>query len=80
MLSIAFLYTTVNDKKLAEQLAEDAVREKRAACVNIIPGAVSVYAWEGNIEKSAECLLLFKTTTDNLKALESWIKTKHLKV
>lgn len=77
MSAMSFLYTTLNDKQLAEQLAEDAVKNKMAACVNIIPGATSVYAWEGQIEKSQECLLLFKTIPEQLSTLESWLVEQH---
>nr|MBP6104632.1 divalent-cation tolerance protein CutA [Gammaproteobacteria bacterium] len=44
-----------------------------AACVNIIPSAISVYEWEGKLEKSQECLLLFKTTMTKTEELKQWI-------
>lgn len=61
----------------AENLAEMAITDKMATCVNIIPQALSVYAWEGRIEKSHECLLLFKTSRGRLENLQTWIKTQH---
>ena len=71
------MYTTLSDKQLAEQLAEEAVKEKMATCVNIIPGVTSVYIWGGQIEKSQESVLLFKTTQECLKALETWLIKRH---
>lgn len=77
MNTIALLYTTMASITNAEKLAEIAITEEMATCVNIIPQAVSIYAWEGKIEKSQECLLLFKTSCDHLEKLQSWIKTQH---
>ncbi len=74
---ISIVYTTIATLKEAETLAEQAISEKYAACVNIIPGAVSVYEWEGKLEKSQECLLLFKTTNAKAKELKQWILEKH---
>ena len=61
----------------AESLAEGAVESRLAACVNIIPGVVSVYRWKGRVHRDAESLLVIKTTAPRLKALERWIKARH---
>lgn len=74
---IAILYTTLSSRKEAIALAECAIREKYAACVNILPGAVSVYEWEGKIEKNKEVLLLFKTTPAKLDILTNWLRKEH---
>ena len=44
---LSIVYTTIATLQEAETLAEQAVTQKYAACVNIIPGALSVYEWEG---------------------------------
>jgi periplasmic divalent cation tolerance protein len=77
MPSIAFLYTTVSDKQTAERLAKEVVKSKIAACVNIISNVLSIYEWEGKIEKTDEYVLLFKTSVEQLSKLESWIIEKH---
>lgn len=41
------------------------VSNKLAACVNIIPGLISVYEWEGKINNDEEVLVL----TQRLKSL-----------
>lgn len=61
----------------AESLAEGAVEARLAACVNIVPGVVSVYRWKGRVHRDAESLLVIKTTTAKLKALERWLKQRH---
>jgi periplasmic divalent cation tolerance protein len=61
----------------AEALAEGMVEARLAACVNILPGAVSLYRWKGKVRRDEESLLVIKTTVSKLKALERWIKARH---
>ena len=46
---------------VAHQIAEALLRQKLAACVNILPGVESLYTWEGSLHRDAEVLLLVKT-------------------
>jgi periplasmic divalent cation tolerance protein len=46
----------------ASRIARDLVDQRLAACVTRIPGAVSVYRWEGGVEEAEEVLLLAKTS------------------
>ena len=62
---------------LAETLARGIVREKLAACVNVVPGVVSHYRWKGKIEREAEALLVCKTRATLLKKLETYVKKNH---
>jgi periplasmic divalent cation tolerance protein len=77
MHQISIIYTTISTQQEAEKLAEQAIADKYAACVNIIPGAISIYEWEGKIEKSTECLMIFKTTRESAAALCDYIHNKH---
>jgi periplasmic divalent cation tolerance protein len=61
----------------AEIIAASLVEAKLAACVNIVPGLTSVYAWQGNIEKSQEYLLVAKTRLTAYPAIESAILERH---
>jgi periplasmic divalent cation tolerance protein len=61
----------------AQSLAEGAVEARLAACVNVIPGVVSVYRWKGRVHRDAESLLVIKTSAAKLTALERWIKERH---
>lgn len=74
---IAILYTTVRTHQEAEQLANIALSQKLVACVNIIPGGNSIYLWNGQIEQSTECYVIFKTTIENMCALEKLIIENH---
>lgn len=71
------VYTTIGTIEDAQVLAKQVVQAGYAACVNIIPGVVSVYTWNGAIESAAECAMLFKTTNHCLPDLERYIAKLH---
>lgn len=77
MSKISLIYTTISSQQEAETLAEQAITNKYAACVNIIPAAISIYEWEGKIEKTNECLMIFKTAIDSATVLCEFIRSKH---
>jgi periplasmic divalent cation tolerance protein len=68
---------SVPNRETAEHIAETLVSEQLAACVNIIPGIVSVYRWKETIEKDEELLLLIKTTGNSYASLEQRIQALH---
>ena len=70
------IVSTFPDKKSITKIANDVVKSKLAACVNITKIS-SIYAWQGKIENTPEYLALFKTTTKNKKSLKEKIKTAH---
>ena len=47
------------------------------ACANLVPKLESHYRWRGKLEVSAETLLVMKTTTACLGALERLVQAKH---
>jgi len=61
----------------AETIANTLVREKLAACVNIVPGLTSIYQWQGNLEKSQELLLVIKSKSDVFSNVENAILAHH---
>jgi periplasmic divalent cation tolerance protein len=77
IMQIMILYTTVASFAEAEQLAQNALREKLATCVNIIPHGRSLYIWEQRIEQTEEHYLLFKTTAALLPTLQEWVLQHH---
>jgi len=68
---------TCPNKDIAKQIASELVSEKLAACVNIIPGILSVYAWQDKVTSDDEVLLLIKTQNCFFSALKLKIKTLH---
>lgn len=71
------IFCTCPDKNSATSIAHKLVKDKVAACVNIIPGIESVYTWQNKLETSQEYLLLIKTTKNAFIKLEAIIKKEH---
>ncbi len=61
MKDVVFLYVTAPDPHTARAIAGSLIREKRAACVNILPEIRSIYEWEGRVEETTETPFLVKT-------------------
>ena len=57
------VYTTFPDAETALAVGESLVRDRLAACVNVLPGMRSVYAWKGAIERGGEAVAILKTRT-----------------
>ncbi len=68
---------TCPDQAIAERIAATVVDERLAACVNLAPGLVSFYRWEGQIQRDTELLLLIKTRADLYPALEARLRALH---
>ena len=75
--TVLLLFCTCPDMKSAESLAEMLVRERQAACVNIIPGLRSIYRWQDEIAGDDEVLLLIKTTEPCAAELIARIAEEH---
>ena len=58
-------------------MARGLVTERLAACVNVVPGVVSHYRWQGRMQRDRECLLVAKTSAAKLPALKRWIASHH---
>ena len=61
----------------ARPLARDLVGTRLAACVNIVPGVLSIFRWKGAIEEDGEQLLVIKTVDDNVEALRKELFARH---
>jgi uncharacterized protein involved in tolerance to divalent cations len=51
---------TAPDEASAQDLAAKVLAEKLAACVTLLPGATSLYYWEGKLEQEYEVQMLLK--------------------
>src|SRR5215217_794053 len=69
--------TTTTGFAEGELLAEQLVKARLAACVQIIPQITSIYVWEGKIEKETEQLLLIKTSEEKYAEVEDLIRELH---
>lgn len=77
MSDYRLIYTTWPDAESAEAAARAAVEQGLAACANILPGATSVFRWEGAIQRETETVMLLKTTAENAHALRDALTAHH---
>lgn len=61
----------------AKRLATALVRERLAACVNVVPGVTSIYTWKGKLCRDRELLLVIKTRSDKGAALTRRVRELH---
>lgn len=66
---IDVVLTTAPNETVAQELVETLVRERHAACGNIIPGIRSVYWWEGVVQRADEVVVILKTARGQTAAL-----------
>ena len=70
------IVSTFPDKTSITKIANQLVKKKLAACVNIMKIS-SVYSWKGKIENQPEYLALFKTTKKNQLVLKKELRKLH---
>src|SRR5258707_1775114 len=56
-----FVYTTYPSIVEAERAGRALVERRLCACVNILPGMVSHYWWQGAVERGEEVVMIIKT-------------------
>jgi periplasmic divalent cation tolerance protein len=68
---------TAGSQEEASHIARRLVTEMMAACVNLIPGVISVYRWDEEIQQDQEWLLVVKSSLDVLDDLVQRVKALH---
>jgi periplasmic divalent cation tolerance protein len=68
---------TCPDINNAKLIAQHLVKERLAACVNIIPNVISIYRWQDTIESDEEIQLIIKTQSDKFNEVANEIKRLH---
>lgn len=71
------IYATYPDPETAEAGGRALVEAGLAACVNILPNMISVYRWEGALERSAECVMIIKTRAGLADVAIAAAKARH---
>jgi periplasmic divalent cation tolerance protein len=69
--------STCGNAEEAQKIAFALTEAGLAACVNIVPGITSVYRWKGKVEQAQELLLIVKTRSTLLPALQDKLREMH---
>jgi periplasmic divalent cation tolerance protein len=72
-----FVYTTYPSIVEAERAGRALVERRVAACVNILPGMVSLYWWQGAVERGDEVVMIVKTRASLAEAVRAAVKEMH---
>ena len=72
-----FVYTTWPAVADAEAAGRALVERRLAACVNILPGMISHYRWEGKVERAEETVMIIKTRASLADAVSDAVKELH---
>jgi periplasmic divalent cation tolerance protein len=75
--NVVLVLVTAPDLKVARRLARAVLEDRLIACANLVPRIESLYWWQGRTENSREVLIVMKTTTGRLSALEKRVVELH---
>ena len=76
-MKIYFIYVTFGSLKEAKRLGGKLVKNKLAACTNIIPTIYSTYVWKKKTMTDKECSMIVKTSKLKVKKAIKFIVKEH---
>ena len=71
------VYTTWPSIVEAERAGRTIVERRLAACVNILPGMISHYWWQGKLERANEVVMFIKTRASMVEPVHKAVKELH---
>ena len=69
--------TTESTLDEANKLGRALVEERLVACATLLPVVQSIYWWDDQIQSAPETMVLLKTSTEKLEALEKRLRELH---
>ena len=76
-MNVFLVFSTVPNHSAARKIARTLLIQHLAACAYFTPLGESHYWWKGEIEKSKEILIIFKTSKKALPSLMRTLKQVH---
>ena len=71
------VYTTYPSIVEAEQAGRALIERRLCACVNILPGMISHYRWQGAVERADEVVMIVKTRASLAEGVRTAVKEMH---
>jgi len=71
------LFTTASNSEEAHKIAKVLLSQRKAACVNIVPGISSLFWWQDKLDSAQESLLIIKTKASLLNQIVTLVKEIH---
>jgi periplasmic divalent cation tolerance protein len=69
--------TTLGQEAEARALVTALLEERVIACGTLVPGAASIYRWEGAVTEEREVVVLLKTDLTKWDALRAAVERRH---
>ncbi|OGF22380.1 MAG: hypothetical protein A2V63_02855, partial [Candidatus Eisenbacteria bacterium RBG_19FT_COMBO_70_11] len=77
MTEMLVVFTTFAREEDAARVVRTLVEERLAACGNLLPGARSLYRWQGAVADEREVVAILKTRKQDWSALLSRLHELH---
>jgi len=74
---VVFVYTTHPSVVDAERIGRELVEKRLCAGVNILPSMVSLYWWQGAIERAEEAVMIVKTRAALAEPVRAAVRRLH---
>jgi periplasmic divalent cation tolerance protein len=71
------LFTTASNSEEAHKIAKVLLSQRKAACVNIVPGISSLFWWQDKLDSAQESLLIVKTKASLLNQIVTLVREIH---
>ncbi len=76
-MSAMLVYMTAGSADEARSIGASLIGRRLAACVNILPGMLAQYRWQGAVQTDEEAVLIAKTRSDLVEALTGHVRAIH---
>ena len=77
MSSKTVVFITTSTEEEAHRIAEALLKQRKVACVNIVPRVSSLFWWQDKLESAQESLLIVKTKASVLNEVIRLVKEIH---
>lgn len=74
---LVWIYVTCADQAEASRIGRALVKERLAACANIVGSVRSIYRWKGKIKEGREVALVLKARQATLTKLTTRVRELH---
>lgn len=71
------VFVSCESRQQAKTMVDSLLEAHIIACAQILPKIESFYHWQGQIERSEECLLILKSTGAQFPALQQLVNDLH---
>ncbi len=76
-MTYCLILSNTNSIENAKLIANTLIKDKLAACVNIVPQIKSIYYWNNEITEDDEYMMLIKTKTELFSEVKEKITQLH---